>query len=247
MEVCDIDRFEVFCETLYPKETGILADMEAYARENDVPIIRAGTRRYLRWLLTTIRPKSILELGTAIGFSAILMAETLKDVGIETIENYEPRIPIAEKNISLAGVSDRVRLIRGDAAEVLRSAKADGSHEVPKSDDASEPGRLSRPADGSLHIPEGGFDFVFIDAAKAQYETYLELTLPMVHGGSVLVFDNVLAQDSGSTMDSRYAIERRDRTIHARMRELLHSVTSDGRFISDLSETGDGILTLTVL
>ena len=87
----------------------------------------------------------------------------------------------------------------------------------------------------------------FIDAAKAQYETYLELILPYLHCGSVVVFDNVLAQDSGSTLDSRYAIERRDRTIHARMREFLHSVASDERFASDLSNAGDGILTITLL
>ena len=218
---------------MYPPETGILAEMEKYAYENDVPIIRPAARRYLRWFLPTIRPRSIIELGTAIGFSAILMAEAALDARIITIENYEPRIPIARENIKKAGISDRVQMIEGDAAEILKSIS-----QKPQPADAKP--------DISTDIADMSFDFAFIDAAKAQYETYLELILPFMHSGSVIVFDNVLAQDSGSTLDSRYAIERRDRTIHARMRKLLHSVTRDRRFVTDLSPVGDGILTITL-
>lgn len=226
-----MDRFETFCETIFPSETGLFAEMEKYAIENDVPIIRPGARRYLRWLLATIKPRTILELGTAIGFSAILMAQAAPEAGIITVENYKPRIPVARDNIKRALMEDRITLIEGDAAEVI----------------------------GSLGW---SFDLVFVDAAKAQYGTYLKLLMPggephgsdggfpksgsRLHSGSVVVFDNVLAQDSGSTMDSRYAIERRDRTIHARMRELLKRVSDDPRFAMDLSSAGDGILTLTV-
>ena len=219
-----MDRFEVFCETLYPGETGLLKELETYAYENDVPIIRPAARRYLRWLLSTVRPESILELGTAIGFSAILMAEALPDVSIVTMENYEKRIPIARENIERAGLSDRITLLEGDAAELLKNM-GDGSG-----------GR----------VPHGGFDLVFIDAAKAQYETYLELMKPLLHTGTVIVCDNVLAQDSGSILDSHYAIERRDRTIHDRMRQFLKTVTSDPAYVTDLSAAGDGMFTITV-
>ena len=212
-----MDRFEVFCETLYPGETGLLKELEAYAYENDVPIIRPAARRYLRWLLMTVRPKRILELGAAIGFSAILMAEALLDVQIITMENYEKRIPIARKNIRRAGLSERITLLEGDAAELLKDMEDDD------------------------------FDFVFIDAAKAQYETYMTLLQPLIRPGTVLVCDNVLAQDSGSILDSHYAIERRDRTIHDRMRHFLKSVTGDERYVTDLSMVGDGMLTITVL
>ena len=236
-----MDRFEVFCETLYPAETGLLSELEKYAYENDVPIIRPGARRYLRWLLAAIRPEYILELGTAIGFSAILMADALPGARIITIENYEPRIPIARENIERAGLSDRINLLEGDAAQITEDMCHDltTAGRTPRS-----PGAKMRGEGKIRDIPDGGFDLVFIDAAKAQYSVYLENVLPLCHRGSVIVFDNVLAQDSGSTLDSRYAIERRDRTIHARMRELLKSVTSDPRFVSDITETGDGMLSL---
>ncbi|MCR5097644.1 MAG: O-methyltransferase [Lachnospiraceae bacterium] len=220
------ERFETYCETIYPAEAGLLAELEGYAAENDVPIIRPAARRYLRWLLRTIRPKSILELGTAIGFSAILMAEALPDAGIVTIENYEKRIPIARENISRAGVDGRITLLEGDAEDLLKQLNG-GSQ--------------------NYHVPKEGFDFVFIDAAKAQYERYLELLMPLIHPGTVLVCDNVLAQDSGSILDSHYAIERRDRTIHDRMRHFLKQVTADERYVTDLSMAGDGIFTITVM
>ncbi len=209
------ERFEVFCETLYPEEQGFLAEMEKYAYENDVPIIRPAARRYLRWLLATIKPGRILELGTAIGFSAILMGQAAPEATIVTIENYDKRIIKAKENIAAAGMSDRITLLEGDAA-------------------------------GLLEEMEGSFDLVFVDAAKAQYETYLKLLMPLVHRGSVILCDNVLARDSGSIIDSRYAVERRDRTIHERMRKFLKDVTSDSRFVTDLSMAGDGLFSITI-
>ena len=219
------DRFEVYCETLYPGEDGMLAELEKYAYENEVPIIRPAARRYLRWILPTIGAKNILELGTAIGFSAILMAQTMPKARIITMENYEKRIALARENITRAGLNDRITLLEGDAAGLLEVMGSKGDDE---------------------NVPEGGFDLVFIDAAKAQYETYLRLVLPLIHPGSVIVCDNILAQDSGSILDSHYAIERRDRTIHDRMRQFLKSVTADPRFATDLSMAGDGMLSITV-
>ncbi len=220
------ERFETYCETIYPAETGLLAGLEVYAGENDVPIIRPAARRYLRWLIRTVRPKTILELGTAIGFSAILMAGADEDVNIVTIENYEKRIPIARENISRAGLDGRITLLEGDAEDLLQDL-----------DGGSEKSR----------VPKDGFDFVFMDAAKAQYERYLELLSPLIHPGTVIVCDNVLAQDSGSILDSHYAIERRDRTIHDRMRHFLKQATADENYATDLSMAGDGILTITVM
>ncbi len=220
MDRLETDRFEAFCETGFVPEEGILKELSDFAYENDVPIIRPAARRYLRWLLPTIRPKRILELGTAIGFSAILMAQTLDDVAIVTVENYEKRIPIAKENIARAGLSDRIRLIEDDALDAVNFLAQDVGE---------------------------GFDMVFVDAAKGQYSSYLEAAMPLLHRGSVVLFDNVLAQESGTTLDSRYAIERRDRTIHQRMRELIRDTVADPRFAADLSPAGDGMLTLTMV
>ncbi len=214
------DRFEVFCETVFPEEQGILKELSDFAKDNDVPIIRPAARRYLRWLLATICPARILELGTAIGFSAILMAQAAESAYIVTVENYEKRIPIAKENIKRAGCSERIRLMENDAMDAISLLAQDEGE---------------------------SFDLVFVDAAKGQYAAYLEAVMPFLHRGSVVLFDNVLAQESGTTLDSRYAIERRDRTIHQRMRELIRDSVSDSRFAADLSEAGDGMLTLTVL
>ncbi|MCD8022919.1 MAG: O-methyltransferase, partial [Lachnospiraceae bacterium] len=132
------------------------------ARLENVPIIRQDMQSFLKVLLAIHRPKRILEVGTAIGFSAILMASnTEADCQITTIENYEKRIDPARENIRRAGMEQRITLLQGDAQEILPTLK--------------EP-----------------FDFVFMDAAKGQYIYFLPEVLRLLRVGGVLVSDNVL-------------------------------------------------------
>ncbi len=208
------ERYLRYKDSIAPPTDPILAQIEKEAIENDVPIIRRDTQEVLRWMMQTFAPKQILEVGTAVGFSAILMEQSHpSSCIITTIENYAPRIPIALDNFKKAGFSDRITLLEGDAAELLPAL-------------------------------DGTYDFVFMDAAKGQYPTYLPMVKALLHSGSVFVTDNIL-QD-GDLIESHYAIERRDRTIHKRMRQYLRMLTTDDDFVTTILPVGDGLAVCTM-
>ena len=186
------ERIVTFIHSLDTKNSSLLEEIEQEARLADVPIIRREMQSFLKVLLMIQKPLKILEVGTAVGFSALLMSEYApENCRITTIENYEKRIPIARENFRRAGKEDVITLIEGDAAEVLKTL-------------------------------EGTYDFVFMDAAKGQYIHYLPDVMRLLAPGGVLVSDNVM-QD-GDVIESRFAVERRNRTIHARMREYLYEL-----------------------
>ena len=180
------ERMRTFINSLDPGTPQWLDDLRGQALADDVPIIRTEMGSLLRFLLTMHRPASILEVGTAVGYSALLMSEYMPEgCHITTIEKYEKRIPIARENFQKAGREDKITMLTGDAADIL----------------------------AELETP---FDFIFMDAAKGQYMHFLPDVLRLLNPGGLLISDNVL-QD-GDIIESRYAITRRDRTIHSRMR-----------------------------
>lgn len=194
-----------------PKE---LIDLERQALDNHVPIIKKETQGLLRFLLRTARPKRVLEVGTAIGFSALFMSEyTQDDCVITTIEKVPMRLVEAVKNLSdgTFPYKDKVRLLQGEALTVLR--------------DMAE--------------KKEKYDFIFLDAAKAQYMSFLPELMKLIVDGGLLITDNVL-QD-GTVINSRYSITRRDRTIHARMREYLYEITHRDELETVILPVGDGI------
>ena len=183
--------------------------LEEEALREYVPIIRKETQAYLRTMLELAKPKRVLEVGCAVGFSALLMCRHLgPEAHITTIENYEKRIAAARENIKRAGEEERITLIAGDADRVLR--------ELP-----------------------GPYDFIFMDAAKGQYIRWLPELERLLKPGGLLLTDNVL-QD-GETALSRYAVERRDRTIHTRMREYLRELTHRDIWSTAVLPLGDGL------
>ena len=115
-----IERMHTFLASMDTGNSEFLNRLEEKAKASYVPIIRRETQSVLRVMLASVRPKTILEVGCAIGFSAILMCEN-SDAHITTIENYEKRIGPARENFRAAGVSDRVDLIFGDAQDVLKT------------------------------------------------------------------------------------------------------------------------------
>ena len=203
------ERIAVYLRSLESPENPLLEEIEQEALASYVPIIRKETQSLLKTLLTMLRPARVLEVGTAVGFSALLMSEYLPEgAHITTIEKYEKRIPIARQNFRRAGKEEQITLIEGDAMEVLRSL-------------------------------DGPFDFVFMDAAKGQYPHYLPEVLRLLTSGGVLMSDNVL-QD-GSLIESRFAVERRDRTIHSRMREYLYELKHREDLMTSILPLGDGV------
>lgn len=203
------ERIKVFINSFDPGNTPFLNELEQYAIKTNVPIIRQEVQSLLRLFLALRKPKQILEVGTAIGFSALLMSEYgPKDCKITTIEKYEKRIPVALDNFKKAGKEEDITLLAGDAAEILKNLS-------------------------------GTYDFIFMDAAKGQYIHFMPDILRLLSAGGVLISDNVL-QD-GDVMESRFAVTRRDRTIHSRMREYLYELTHNEQLQTNIFPIGDGV------
>ena len=115
------ERMTIFIDSMDTPNTEFLNQLEKYSKETNVPIIRPSMQSFLKLLLSMKQPKKILEVGTAIGFSALLMSEYgPKDCHITTIEKYEKRIPIARENFKKAGKEDKITLLEGDAVEILQ-------------------------------------------------------------------------------------------------------------------------------
>nr|MCR5735666.1 O-methyltransferase [Lachnospiraceae bacterium] len=206
------DRTEAFIRSFDTESDDLISELEREAKQADIPIIRPGAQSLLRLVIAMKQPQNILEIGTATGFSAILMAKcSQKDTHITTIEKYEPRIPVAMKNFERAGVSDRITFLEGDAADILKN----------------------------LSDRKNKYDLVFMDAAKAQYITFLPFVMDMLTEGGILISDNVLQE--GDVMESRFAVTRRNRTIHSRMREYLYALTHNEALVTDILPVADGM------
>ena len=203
------ERMVAFINSFDKGNTPLLNEIEKFAIETEVPIIRKEMQSFLRFLLAMKRPMRILEVGTAIGFSALLMSEYAPEgCQITTIEKYEPRIPIAKENFKRAGKEDCITLLEGDATDILKELT-------------------------------GSYDLIFMDAAKGQYIHFMPDILRLLAEDGLLVSDNVL-QD-GDVIESRYAVVRRNRTIHGRMREYLFELTHHPQLETCILPVGDGI------
>lgn len=203
------ERVSAYINSLYPGSSGFLEKLEEEARAAHVPVIRRETQSLLRFLIASHRPRNILEVGTAVGFSALFMsAYAPGDCRIVTIENNDRRISEARKNFARAGAEERITLLEGEAMEVLESL-------------------------------DGSYDLIFIDAAKGQYPGYFPRVMKVLEEGGLLVSDNVL--QGGEIMESRFAVERRNRTIHARMREYLYILTHHEELTTSILPVGDGV------
>ena len=156
------ERMITYINSLDTSNPSWLNEVERAAREDRVPVIRQEMQSFLRVFLELKQPEHILEIGTAVGFSALLMAEyTPSDCVITTIENYEKRILEARRNFAASPHRDRITLLEGDALELLKEL-------------------------------EGSFDMIFMDAAKGQYIHFLPDVLRLLKRRGVLISDNVL-------------------------------------------------------
>ena len=202
------ERYVSFINSLDTENPAYLNELEEYAKKTEVPIIRKQMQSLIRVLLTLGQPKQILEVGTAIGFSALFMSEYAPDdCHITTIEKYEKRIPLARENFRKSGRDHRFTLLEGDAAAILPTLT-------------------------------GQFDLIFMDAAKGQYLHFLPDVLRLLAQGGILISDNVM-QD-GDIIESRFAVTRRNRTIHARMREYLYELKHNEALETVILTVGDG-------
>lgn len=203
------ERVVAYINSLNCGNSDICNTIEKEAIADEVPIIRKEMGNLLKVLLQLVQPERILEVGTAVGYSSILMSENMPhNCTITTIENYDKRIPVAKNNFKRAGKEDVITLIEGDALEVLKT----------------------------LDCP---YDFIFMDAAKGQYINYLPDIKRVLRKGGLLISDNILQE--GEIVESRYAVTRRNRTIHARIREYVYELTHSEDFVTSIVPIGDGI------
>ena len=205
------ERLSTYIDSISWDIPKYLKEVEKAALADEVPIIRRSMQSLISFLLEMKKPNAVLEIGTAVGFSSMFMSEYVpEDTIIDTIEKVPIRIKCAKENFERDGKNDRITLYEGDAVDVLKKLAAEGRK----------------------------YDFIFMDAAKGQYLNFLEPVLDMLTDDGLLVTDNVL-QD-GDIIQSRYAITKRDRTIHGRMREYLYFLTHSERFKTVVLPVGDG-------
>lgn len=208
----EYNRVSSFIQAFLRENNSLLEEIREEAQKDAVPIIRDETAALLRVCLEINKPKSILELGTAVGYSALLMMDCLHgDTSLTTVENFPERIRKAEENFQRSPYKERISLLEGDAGKILKELVREERH----------------------------FDFVFLDAAKAQYPIWLSDILFLLNDGGVLFCDNIL-QD-GLLLESRFFLERRQRTIHKRMREFLALLKANSLLENSIVPIGDGV------
>lgn len=205
------ERMLTFIHSFDREMPDYLKKLEKYSLETAVPIIRPQMQSLLRFLITWGKPVNILEVGTAIGFSALFMSEYApKGCHITTIEKYDKRIPLARENFAAADRENDITLLEGDAAEILSELSG-----------------------------EKTYDLIFMDAAKGQYINFLPDILRLLSPNGILVSDNILQE--GELIESKYAVTRRNRTIHNRMREYLYALTHNDALETMILPIADGV------
>ncbi len=203
------DYISKYIRVLQPPYEGVLSDIQEEAIDNDVPIVPHEVARFLSVILTMQKPKNILEIGTAVGFSASLMSKYLEDGGhITTIDRYDIMLADAKKNITRMGIEDKVTILEGDANDILPTLT-------------------------------GPFDVIFMDAGKGQYMNFLPHCLRLMPVGGILIADDIL--QGGYIAKSRFSVERRQRTIHKRLRNFLWEITHNPILETCLLPVGDGV------
>lgn len=200
-----------YLDIISPVNSQTVEEIRSVAKENYIPIIKRDTENLLKFVLKMQNPKSILEIGCAVGYSAIIMLEN-SDADIVTVEKMPERVEEAKKNIKYANLEDRAKIIEGDAGEVLERLVNENKK----------------------------FDFIFMDAAKAQYITWLPTVKALLKDKGIIFSDNCLQE--GDLLESSFAIRKRDKTIHKRMRDYIYLLLHDEDLESWIFSIGDGVL-----
>lgn len=201
---------ESYIRSLLKKREGLLEDLENFAFLHHVPIVHPEVAQYLKVMCALNKPRSILEIGTAIGYSASVMALEMGVGSIDTIELNETNAELAKKTFNELGklVPDvQVNLHEGDAREVIPNLNKT-------------------------------FDWIFIDAAKGHYKAFLDLCLPLLNEGGMIISDNVLYK--GMVASNHYLV-RRKITIVKRMRRYLEHISQSEELETTILPIGDGL------
>ncbi len=179
-------------------------ELRNYGIENNIPIMKLETKEFLKALISISKPKNILEIGTAIGYSSLLFSK-YSNANITTIEKSKEISEIAKANFSK--YNKKINLINMDAKKALNNFNQ-------------------------------GFDFVFIDANKSQYEYYFNESLKLLNENGLIVCDNILFRGEITNDD---LINRRHITMVKNLRKFLSHITNLDDYVTSIIPIGDGI------
>lgn len=179
-------------------------DLKNYGNNNNIPIMKLETKEFLKQLVIIQKPKKILEIGTAIGYSSLLFSK-YSNASITTIEKSKKMYEIAKSNFKK--YKKDINIINMDAKKALNNINQ-------------------------------GFDFVFIDANKSQYEYYFNKALSLLNKNGIIVCDNILFRGQ-ITNDN--IVNKRDITIVKNLRKFLSHITNLDDYVTSIIPIGDGI------
>ncbi|MEI4789207.1 O-methyltransferase [Bacillus sp. FJAT-53060] len=206
------DQINAYIENLIPSGPDAIVQLEAYAKEHHVPIIEKVSIELLLQLLSMKKPKKILEIGTAIGYSAIRMATALPDAEVYTIERNEIRYEEAIRNIAELQLKERIHVFFGDAMESAKTVQT-----------------------------MAPYDVIFIDAAKGQYKRFFELFEPMLADNGMIITDNVLFKGLVATNYEEETEDKRKKQLIGKIDRYNQWLMSNSDFQTCIIPVGDGI------
>lgn len=205
-DVLDLE-LQRFLRELLPQEDAVLQELRCYAEEHHVPVVDPEVGHLLQLLVSIVQPAQVLEIGTAIGCSAIYMARAMGPGMLTTIELQPERYQLALENFKQAGVAEKIHAILGDARILVPQLTQQ-------------------------------FDFIFMDAAKGQYQQFLAVADRILKPGGLLVADNVLL--NGWVIDLNYP-RHRQKTMVYRMKAFLEQFKEDQNYQCSIVPLGDGV------
>ena len=208
IELEKVESFKLSFEKQVPE---FFMEIKDYAKDNDVPIISDEVKDFLDLILDLTKPAILLEIGTAIGYSALCMAQHEFVKKVITIENYHDRVVRARYNLMLYDPRHKIDIIEDDADIAL----------------------------DELYKNECFFDFIFLDSAKSQYINWLPKIKKILKVNGILITDNIF--NDMETLKSRFELKKRSRSMHDSLKEYLHAVKKDKDFYSKILNIGDGI------
>lgn len=206
-----------YIKGFYKERTDSLAELRKEAEENKVPIILRDTEDLLESLVLLKKPKKILEIGAAVGYSSSFFASLDENIKVTTIEADEKTYEIAKANIHKLGYEERITLLLGDAREVLANLN---------------------------EAKDNDYDFVFIDAAKSHYKAFWDLAIPLVKDDALVICDNILMK--GMTASDEFDTKKKYKTSIRKMRDFLDYINSLEYAKTTTLSVGDGI-TISIL
>lgn len=206
------DKVTEYINEFYKPLTPELGELRLEAEANRVPIILKETESYLWTLLSTLQPKRILEIGTAVAYSTMFFAEVCGDCHIDTVEFSETNYETAKANVAKLGMEDKISIHLGDGAEQTEKLRENGAE---------------------------CYDLVFIDASKSHYKEFWEAAIKLCKPGSIIISDNVLMK--AMTVSDEYDVKGRHKTNIRRMREYVEFIHHLDYCKTSVMAIGDGI------